>query len=140
MREAGDEPPDRRDAAVGRPKLGRARRRESPEPDRAGLDLSIVLATRDRAHRLETTLERVARMRSRHEWELVVVDNGSTDDTPAVVREFAVRAPMPVVQVDEPRAGLGRARNAGVRASSGALVAVTDDDCYPREDYVDAVV
>jgi len=42
--------------------------------------------------------------------------------------------------VGEPRRGLGRARNTGVAAARGALLAFTDDDCYPAADYIDRVV
>lgn len=105
-----------------------------------GRDLSLVVATRDRAHRLPTTLEHMAEVRSDHDWELVLVDNGSSDDTASVVRDFTGCAPMPVRYVYEPEPGLGRAINVGARASSGAIIATTDDDCYPRTDYVDAVI
>lgn len=61
--------------------------------------------------------------------ELIVVDNGSSDDTPQVLREHEARAPYPVVLIHEPRAGLSRARNAGMTAARAAVVAFTDDDC-----------
>jgi GT2 family glycosyltransferase len=66
----------------------------------------------------------------------VLVDNGSRDETPGLLAEFARRAPMPVTVVQEPRAGLARARNAGVRAARAPLLAFTDDDCYPEADYL----
>lgn len=65
-----------------------------------------------------------------------MVDNGSTDDTPAVIRAFAERAPMPVRYVREDLAGLSNARNAGLRVANGAVIAFTDDDCYPRADFL----
>ncbi len=60
------------------------------------------------------------------EWELIVVDNGSTDHTPAVVAEFADR--LPLCYVVEPTRGLSHARNAAVRAARGEYVVWTDDD------------
>jgi hypothetical protein len=67
---------------------------------------------------------------------LIVVDNGSSDDTAATVREFAARACFPVRYVFEPKPGLGNARNSGVAMAGGAIVAFTDDDCYPAPDFL----
>jgi hypothetical protein len=76
-------------------------------------------------------------MRPAAAWELVLVDNGSTDDTPRVLAEFAAAAPFPVTVVREPRPGLAAARNAGVAAARAPLLLFIDDDCYPAADFVD---
>ena len=68
--------------------------------------------------------------------ELVLVDNASTDDTFSTLSRWASNRPG-VVLVQEPRAGLGRARNTGWRASSGRIVVMTDDDCYVQRDFLD---
>ena len=75
--------------------------------------LSLVVCTRDRGAYLGACLDAVARVRAGVPWELVVVDNGSRDATPAVLRAFARTAPVRVTLVHEPRPGLARARNAG---------------------------
>ncbi len=63
------------------------------------------------------------------DFELVVVDNGSTDDTSAVLRRFAASSPRMVVTcVFEPRRGINLARNAGIERASSPLVAVCDAD------------
>lgn len=67
-------------------------------------------------------------------WELVVVNNGSTDGTEALLRDLRGDFLPQLVIVDEPEPGLGRARNTGVRACRGELVVFTDDDCYPSDD------
>jgi glycosyltransferase involved in cell wall biosynthesis len=59
-------------------------------------------------------------------WELLVVDNGSTDHTRRVAEEFAGR--LPLRYLVEPASGLSHARNAAVRAARGAYVAWVDDD------------
>lgn len=104
------------------------------------MDCSIVVSTRDRAERLRRCLGAIARIRSDHEWELVVVDNGSTDGTQEVLDAFEERAPVPVTRRFESQPGLGRARNLGCRAARGEVIAVTDDDCYPEPDYVTEVM
>lgn len=103
------------------------------------MDLSLVLCTRDRAHRLERTLGEMERLRCECEWELVVVDNASTDGTSGIVDEFARSAEVAVRHVREPEPGLSRARNRGCRAARGDVIALTDDDCYPEPDYLEQV-
>jgi glycosyltransferase involved in cell wall biosynthesis len=101
--------------------------------------LSLIVCTRDRSGRLDAFFEALGRMRARAAWELVIVDNGSTDDTPERLEALAGSLEAPVTIVREPRPGLGRARNAGVTAARGALLAFTDDDCYPAVGYIDSV-
>ncbi|MEP7088233.1 MAG: glycosyltransferase family 2 protein [Gemmatimonadota bacterium] len=102
--------------------------------------LSLIVCTRDRSGFLDACFAAIARLRFEGEWELVVVDNGSADDTAQRLVALSATISAPVRIVYEPRAGLGRARNAGVRASSGELLAFTDDDCYPARDYLKQVV
>lgn len=99
-------------------------------------ELSLVICTRNRDGRLGRTLEEVARLRTGADWELVVVDNASTDRTATVLTDFARDAGFPVVTEFEERPGLNRARNRGCRAASGRVIATIDDDCYPRPDFV----
>jgi glycosyltransferase involved in cell wall biosynthesis len=68
--------------------------------------------------------------------EVVIVDNNSTDDTKIVVRDWASGQPFPVVYVLEKRPGLSAARNAGVSAATGEIIAFTDDDCILSKQYL----
>jgi len=104
------------------------------------LDISLVVCTRNRSAQLRDALDRLSALRPSISSELVFVDNGSTDDTAAVLEQFRLNAPWPCTVVYEGKPGLGRARNQGWRASSGAIVAFTDDDCYPADDFLDRVV
>jgi GT2 family glycosyltransferase len=108
-------------------------------PDQS-LDLSIVVATRNRAEKLRRCLEAVAKIESESNWELVIVDNGSTDDTPSVLEQFRAQASFPVLITREPIPGLGRARNAGLEVIRDEIVCFLDDDCYPAPDYIDQVL
>jgi glycosyltransferase involved in cell wall biosynthesis len=102
--------------------------------------LSLVICTRDRAAKLKRCLRRVGEIKSAVKWELVVVNNGSHDDTAEVIDDFAQLASFPVSQVYEALPGNGRGRNAGLTLAHGDIVAFSDDDCYPSPDYVDRVV
>jgi glycosyltransferase involved in cell wall biosynthesis len=90
--------------------------------------LSVVICTRDRAASLQRTLASlvVAARTMTHPWELLVVDNGSSDNTADVVASFADRLPIRCVRED--KAGLSNARNAGVREGRGQYFVWTDDD------------
>lgn len=93
--------------------------------------IALVVATRNRAKRLEPFFESLRRLKYDGFWELVVVDNASTDETGECLKAFASSFTTRVTIVTEPKPGLGRARNRGWRATSAPVVAFTDDDCYP---------
>lgn len=102
--------------------------------------VSLVICTRNRADRLRSCLGYIRRMSYPVDrWELVIVDNCSTDATADVIREFSRSSSARVISLTEPAAGLGRARNTGLEATSGEIIAFTDDDCYPAENYLQAV-
>jgi glycosyltransferase involved in cell wall biosynthesis len=102
--------------------------------------LSLVICTRNRAPQLRQCFDSLKRLTCRERWELILVDNGSTDTTSAVIRDFAADGHVPVITVYEPRPGLGRARNAGLTHATGRIIAFTDDDCYPMPDYLDRII
>ncbi len=90
--------------------------------------ISVVVCTRNRAASLATMLGSMAAMEvpAGLAWELIVVDNGSSDDTPAVIAGHADR--LPIRGAAEPRAGLSNARNRGVAEARGSYICWTDDD------------
>ena len=93
--------------------------------------ISVVVCTRNRAESLRRTLHSLQAMTipGSLRWEVVVVDNGSQDHTRDVVAEAARVTRVPVHALVETQPGLARARNAGVRAARGEVIAFTDDDC-----------
>jgi glycosyltransferase involved in cell wall biosynthesis len=110
---------------------------DADAPRAAGV--SLIVCTRNRAAQLGPCLEALSGLRHSGPWELILVDNGSTDGTDAVLKAFVATAPVPACYVFEPVAGLARARNTGVAAASGEVVAFTDDDCYVAPDLIDQV-
>ncbi len=92
--------------------------------------VSLVICTRNRASKLAVCLAHLSRLEGPQGTEVVLVDNGSTDGTLELLQAFVAPAGMTALVVREPDPGSGRARNSGWRASTGRLVAFTDDDCY----------
>jgi glycosyltransferase involved in cell wall biosynthesis len=103
------------------------------------MKLSFIIATRNRGHAITFCLDSIAASVERAGAiiaEIVVVDNGSTDGTSAVVAAWASANRMSVQLLHEPKAGLARARNHGVRHAKGDLLVFTDDDCRLDPAYV----
>jgi glycosyltransferase involved in cell wall biosynthesis len=98
--------------------------------------ISLIICTRNRCSSLRTCLEYVRRLESPGDWELIIVDNGSTDRTGDVLKTFVENIPFGVRLVFEPKPGLGRARNTGVAKATGEIIAFTDDDCYVSSDFL----
>lgn len=67
-------------------------------------------------------------------WKLVVVDNGSTDQTKEIIASF--HPYLPLTYLFEPRAGKNAALNTGLPSIVGDLVVLTDDDVLPRSDWL----
>ena len=104
--------------------------------------LSLVIATYNRAEQLMITLDSVAAQQcSCGEWECVVVDNNSQDDTRERVERFIAEHPeLNIRYIFEQRQGLSHARNAGIAASVGDIIAFIDDDERIVEEFVEAYI
>ena len=102
--------------------------------------VSIVIATRNRNVLLGRTLEALARQRwPREHLEVIVADNGSTDDTPAVVDAARARGlPVRYLCVNQP--GKSHAVNAALRTARGDVIAFTDDDVVPEPEWLTGLV
>ncbi len=105
--------------------------------------VSVVVATYNRSARLRTLLHALANQTlvGRAAFEVVVVDDHSTDATPETVAALKAQLPIPVMYVRQDRnGGPARARNEGVRRAQAAIVAFTDDDCVPRPPWLEELV
>jgi len=91
------------------------------------MEFSIVITTKDRRQYLERALASLVLQAGAPPFEVIVVDNGSRDDTAAVVGSYADRA-VPVRYVGEPQPNRAKARNRGVEGSHGDYVLFCDDD------------
>lgn len=106
------------------------------------MELSIVISTYNNATSLIRTLESVAKQDAEQSlWECVVVNNASTDDTNARVKEFInAHSNINLRLVEEPAQGLSHARNKGIAESKGDIIAFIDDDETINEGFVTAYI
>jgi len=101
--------------------------------------ISVAIPTYNRAGFLRQTLEGL--MRQRHvpgEFEVLVIDNNSKDDTAAVVASFADRSPAPRY-ILETHQGLDHARNRAIAEARGDILVLGDDDILMEPDWLAAL-
>lgn len=101
------------------------------------MKFSIVIATYNRARDLRETLGSLATLSTGDPWEVIVVDNNSTDDTRSVVLEEARSFPVELRYLTEQHQGRSAALNTGIRAARGDIIVTTDDDVRVRPDWLD---
>lgn len=104
------------------------------------MDISVILTTYQRPENLRRSLVSLAMQRGvEGRFELVVTDDGSTDQTADIVGDFARGAPFPVQFVTQPHEGFraARVRNNGVRASTGRYLVFLDGDCVAPPNHLE---
>jgi glucosyl-dolichyl phosphate glucuronosyltransferase len=101
---------------------------------------TILIATYNRAALLDRTLGSIRRLRMAPDrlWDVIVVDNNSTDGTQDVVERHARDFPVPLRYLRETRQGRSSALNAGIAAARGTVIAMTDDDVIVDEGWLEA--
>jgi len=105
----------------------------TPEP----IKYSVVIATYNRADELRQTLHSLNGLRIADGWEIIVVDNNSTDETAAVVHATAATSRAPIRYLHEPVQGRSAALNAGIAAAQGQIIVTTDDDVRVEPDWLE---
>ncbi len=104
------------------------------------LDASVVICTRNRSDVFAQTCREVLRQELREgHWELLIVDNNSTDDTLEIAYALAAENPAMVRVHVEKRLGLSAARNSGIKHSSGSFVLFLDDDAIPDPGWLETM-
>jgi GT2 family glycosyltransferase len=99
---------------------------------------SVLIATYNRAADLRATLASLACLQADGPWEVIVVDNNSTDDTRAVVENAARAFPVELHYHFEPHQGRSPALNRGIAAARGEIIVTTDDDVRVTPDWLNA--
>lgn len=91
--------------------------------------ISVVICSFNGAHTIRDCFEGLLKL-DYPNFEVIVVNDGSTDSTPAIVQEYGFRL------INTKNQGLSTARNVGLEAATGEIVAYLDDDSYPDPDWL----
>ena len=103
------------------------------------LIVSVVIPTYARPQQLRCCLDALTRQTmAKHDFELVVVDDGSPEPLDEIVASFV--STLSIRLVRQKNAGPAMARNRGIREAAAALVAFTDDDCRPQPEWLERLV
>lgn len=98
--------------------------------------IAVVIPTYERPGPLGRCLEAVATQTLRRdEYQVIVVDDGSSCDVEACVEPYRSRVQLKLLR--QQNEGPAAARNRGIHAADGELIALTDDDCEPRQDWLE---
>ncbi len=98
-------------------------------PETAWPRISVVVCSYNGSRTIRDTLQGLSRL-DYPDYEVIVVNDGSRDSTPAIAREFDVRL------ISTENRGLSNARNTGWQEATGEIVAYIDDDAYPDKDWL----
>ena len=104
------------------------------EQSTGSYEVTVVIPTRNRWSVLSKAALPAALSQENVDHEVVVVDDGSSDDTPSAVRAFATGSRLRVRLVHQENAGPAAARNRGLAAARGAVCLFLGDDTWPRDD------
>ena len=101
------------------------------------VDISVVISTYNRCAMLPAAIESILQQNAPEViYEVIIVDNNSTDDTRRVVESFIRQGHQNVRYVFEAKQGPSHGRNAGIANARGRIVAFTDDDVRPATDWL----
>jgi GT2 family glycosyltransferase len=98
------------------------------------VDVSIVIPSYNSAHVLYDCLKACGSQEFPGDYEVIVADDVSTDDTAAVASRSGIR------YIHQKNAGPAAARNAGWKAAAGSVICFTDADCVPEKDWIKKIV
>jgi glycosyltransferase involved in cell wall biosynthesis len=103
----------------------------------SSLNISVIIPTYNRCALLEQTLRSVLTQDAPGiRFEVVVVDNNSTDETASVVAKLQPSSPVPIRLLREPRQGNAYARNTGIEQARGRIIAFLDDDVRADRNWI----
>lgn len=102
-------------------------------------EISVVVPTYNRSQLLERALLSLFSQQTDLSFEIIVVDNNSSDATPATVESLIAKSHVPLRLVREPRQGNAYARNTGIDHARAPVVAFLDDDVVAGENWISTI-
>lgn len=96
------------------------------------IKVSVIVPVYNAAATIERVIAAILSQQTNHSFEIIMVDDGSTDQTPYIIKKTAQ-----VKYIYQENAGPAKARNTGVLAAQGEFLAFTDSDCLPQSDWLE---
>ena len=100
--------------------------------------ISVIVATRNRRAALQQFLQGARLLPAEPAWELIVVDNGSSDGTDVVLASLSA-SQLPLMALEQKRPGKSRALNLALSHARGEILLFTDDDIVPERRWLSAL-
>lgn len=115
-------------------------KRKSIIKEPSPLDISIIICTLNRSHSLRRVLESLLRLNITPDldYEVLLIDNGSTDNTHTLLTEFVKNNPRRYRYFFQPQKGKSRASNTGIENARGDIAVFTDDDVTVDSNWIQA--
>jgi glycosyltransferase involved in cell wall biosynthesis len=100
--------------------------------------VSVIICCHNSEDRLPKVLESLGKQADVDQlrWEIIIVDNASTDNTRGIIKKYLEEHPLPVKVVSEPEPGLSYARGTGMKAAQYDFICFVDDDNWIHERYI----
>jgi glycosyltransferase involved in cell wall biosynthesis len=99
--------------------------------------VSVIVPTYNRKELMKKTLESLSKQEyPQNKYEIIVVDDGSTDGTKDMVLRMKEKSPSPIRYLRQKNQGAARARNLGIKNAKGFIIGFTDSDAIPRRDWI----
>jgi glycosyltransferase involved in cell wall biosynthesis len=102
-------------------------------------EYSVIIATFNRASYLSDCLNSLAMQKTHASYEVVIIDDGSTDETLQVVHEYIKRHPKVFRLFEQEHRGLAAAKNLGIISSRGGAIVILDDDIIVPYDFLERI-
>src|SRR3989344_6944964 len=98
------------------------------------MNASIVVMTHNRKQVLEKTIDAMVQLEYSGKYEVIVVNDGSTDGTFEMLKKYLKN--KEVVVINQARSLPCKARNNGIKKAKYEVTVIMDDDCIPRKDWL----
>jgi len=102
------------------------------------MEISVIIPMYNAENTIIESL-RGLESQERRDFEVVVVDDGSTDTSPELVTEFGNQSKLPIRLLGQENAGPATARNLGAEYSNGRIIVFLDSDCIPPPNWIEAM-
>mgnify|MGYP000316806821 CR=1 FL=1 len=116
--------------------LQKAQKADETSKDDTAVSLSVVIVTYNRCEKLKECLSSLLKQ-SLTEFEIIIVDDGSTDNTQETVLSFKDKR---FCYHRKRHSGCGESRNIGLNLARGRIIAFTDDDCIPETEWAKKII